>query len=261
MSDFLGNLAMKSLGLAPLVQPRPLSPFEALPAEGALAGRLAAERGAEPVEFETESTARPRPAAPRLFHPTPFTSAPFEEARHALTPAFEGARHASRVPLPEAHPAPLRTSQPAALTPAFEGARHASRVSLPAAQPAAFTPVFEGAQHAVPLPAPLSPSPAPPAPERAVAASESQAEPSHGRRALTPVIEQIKASPAPSKTVAAKAESPAERTEPAPTISVTIGRVEVRAAITPRVSPEGRRERRAVLSLDDYLRKRSGGKP
>ncbi len=51
MSDFLGNLAMKSLGLAPLVQPRPLSAFEALPAEGALAARLAAERPAEPAEL------------------------------------------------------------------------------------------------------------------------------------------------------------------------------------------------------------------
>jgi hypothetical protein len=261
MSDFLGNLAMKSLGLAPLVQPRPLSPFEALPAGGAFAGRLAAESQAGPVEIltgvineghpapvevpsarlgrlnmprapvERSEGAQPvavsvPPVMPQAEAPGPDLGrapAPFEEVQPASTPAFEGARHA--VPPSDLHPAPVRAAQ------------H-----------------IEGAQPvAVPPPSPL--------PERAVAVSESQAEHPHMRRALTPVVEQIKASPGPSKTVAAQAESPAAPAEPAPTISVTIGRVEVRAALTPRPSPEGRRERRAAPSLDDYLRMRSGGKP
>ncbi len=262
MSDFLGNLAMKSLGLAPTVQPRPLSPFEALPAEGALAARAkrAADRPAEPLELETESDARLSPAAPRPVQPAAFTSAATEKARDEGEPYAVGARHAPRAPLL----APARASQPTIVTPTpqpslesvSEGTKQSPLTGLrPTPSP------LVGALNAVPLPAPPPPLPAPPLPARPVAApaDEDEAEPPHRRRTVTPLVEQIKASSAPNR--AAEAEGPAERAEPAPTISVTIGRVEVRAALTPHPAPERRVERRGAPSLDDYLRMRSGGKP
>ena len=258
MSDFLGNLAMRSLGLAPLVQPRPLTAFEALPAEGALAAR-AAERPAEPMELETESTAWPRPAALSPDQPAALTPAPLEV----------GARRASRAPELETQPAPVPASQSAALTPApndgarDEGERHAvvaqqaSRMPQPAARQASQATMETQAVASLQAPAlPARPVAAP--------ASEDETEAPYRRRALTPAVEEIKAGPIQGKPIAPQAESLAERAEwapAAPTINVTIGRVEVRAAVSPRLSPEPRTERRRAPSLDDYLRARSGGKP
>ena len=272
MSDFLGNLAMKSLGVAPLVQPRPLSPFEALPAEGALAARAkrAAERPAEPIELFTEVVDGARPERPLTPGPSAARSGRFGDPFAARVPGADverldedqpasllqpavGALRAA--PQPESEPGPHPASQPAALRPApLDGAQQA--VPQPAALPA--TQLAAETQQVV-----SSQAPAPPARPVMAPASEDQAEALHRRRALTPVVEEIKSGPIQGRAFSAQAETQAERAEraTAPTISVTIGRVEVRAAIAPRAAPEPRRERRATPSLDDYLRARSGGKP
>jgi hypothetical protein len=46
---------------------------------------------------------------------------------------------------------------------------------------------------------------------------------------------------------------------PAPTIHVTIGRIEVRATPAPASAPPSRPKPAPTMSLDDYLRQRNGG--
>jgi hypothetical protein len=53
---------------------------------------------------------------------------------------------------------------------------------------------------------------------------------------------------------------PAVRAEPPPTIQVTIGRIEVRAA-PPEPAPAKRAPRPPLMTLDEYLRQRRGGTP
>jgi hypothetical protein len=53
------------------------------------------------------------------------------------------------------------------------------------------------------------------------------------------------------------ASRPEERQ--APTIHVTIGRVEVRAATPAATAPSAPRRQPAVLSLDEYLKQRGSG--
>jgi hypothetical protein len=267
MSDFLGNLAMKSLGLAPLVQPRPLSAFEALPAGGALSA--ATQRPPEPADLPTEVVSDERAEHPstgsgrlgrsdtRASHET--LSVP---RAHGERPDKVQGVTVSMSPVePQAEAPILAAITPAAVEEAPHGTSQAAplpapqRAPVPASSPA--TPPAGEAQRLVPQPTPVQTVAAP--------AREGQAEPPSPRRLLTPRVEQIRPGPAQAETkaVAAPAKSPAERAElaTAPTISVTIGRVEVRAALTPRPSHEGKGERRAGLSLNDYLRLRSGGKP
>jgi hypothetical protein len=45
----------------------------------------------------------------------------------------------------------------------------------------------------------------------------------------------------------------------APTIQVSIGRIEVKASLPPLASPRAPRPRGAVMSLEDYLRGREKG--
>ena len=55
---------------------------------------------------------------------------------------------------------------------------------------------------------------------------------------------------------------PAVRSEPVPTINVTIGRIEVRAVHQPAPArPPVAEPRAPLLSLDDYLKQREGERP
>jgi hypothetical protein len=47
--------------------------------------------------------------------------------------------------------------------------------------------------------------------------------------------------------------------EPAPTIQVTIGRIEIRATPPPASTPKRERSKPPVMSLDEYLRQRNQG--
>ena len=47
--------------------------------------------------------------------------------------------------------------------------------------------------------------------------------------------------------------------EPAPTIQVTIGRIEIRAAPPATVTPKGQDKKASAMSLEEYLHKRNGG--
>ena len=77
-----------------------------------------------------------------------------------------------------------------------------------------------------------------------------------------PIVAPQHALPRPSAFPAMKRELPlpAERNAPPPTVRVTIGRIEVRAALPtpPTATREPPRPRRPALSLDDYLKRRNG---
>ena len=268
MSDFLGNLAMKSLGLAPLVQPRPLSQFEALPAEGAFAGRLAAEGRAAPADLLTEAVRDTRPERPMLRMSVEGRSAPFDTPPAVSVPRAQVEHPAPVQPLavsvPQvasqadtSGPALQRTpapNSPAELTPASLG--HPQPRAMPAPE------LFERSSWTSPRPTPAPQLAGPPsasAPLTETLASDSHTAPPARRTVLRPVIEQIRPSPP-----AASAESRTQPTESVPTVSVTIGRVEVRAALSPEASARraaAGAKPAASISLNDYLRLRSGGKP
>ncbi|BAZ37706.1 hypothetical protein NIES4101_36290 [Calothrix sp. NIES-4101] len=65
----------------------------------------------------------------------------------------------------------------------------------------------------------------------------------------------------PQVSVVKKLQPVPEKTETTPTINVTIGRIEIRATTTTPASPSTKpREKPAVMSLEEYLRQRGGGK-
>jgi hypothetical protein len=55
--------------------------------------------------------------------------------------------------------------------------------------------------------------------------------------------------------------APARISAGPPTIKITIGRIDVRAVTAPSVAPRSSSGHRPGLSLDDYLKQRSGGRP
>lgn len=66
----------------------------------------------------------------------------------------------------------------------------------------------------------------------------------------------VRSAPLPAAVDAPTNEAPA----PAPVIEVSIGRIEVRATQTPAAAPAPVRRAAGALSLDDYLRRRGGGR-
>ncbi len=117
MDDFLGNLASKSLGLAPILQPRPMSRFEPWPTNGVLEtahrsldAPLETERVIDRVETGW-STLRRENAAPVQARPDPL----HYEPRHHDDEAPP--RAPTLQPFPPSEPKPAVTQQ-AALMPA-----------------------------------------------------------------------------------------------------------------------------------------------
>jgi hypothetical protein len=279
MSDFLGNLALKSLGLASLVQPRPLSPFEALPTGGALAKRAAAEHSAESAPVESETMVWPRPSASAM----PVEPAGIDSAQRPPAPRAQAVAGLRLEPVAEETQSRLPPTPPPLRRAAAQLVANPALASGPEAERAPEAPVrsarppqriWPARLEVEPAPLPETPPPArahspenrgtPVAPVSAAsvkddAAKEIESRPvtAAPRPVLTPIIERIKAGPAHDQAQTATAAPNA----PAPTITVTIGRVEVRAA-PPAASARRVVEKPGpVLSLEDYLRLRSGGKP
>jgi hypothetical protein len=91
---------------------------------------------------------------------------------------------------------------------------------------------------------------------------DDEAESNAGRHALRGRQEPAAFEPQPTRRVArqtqARDASRARAVEAAPTINVTIGRVEVRATQGPSPAPRRTEVAAPRMSLDDYLRRRSG---
>jgi hypothetical protein len=237
MSDFLTRLAQRSLGAAPLIAPRLPGLFT--PLEESPAGNFADTITA--TDAAANSTHAVRAAAPRMTaRAEPASSEPRADVHPAQAPPVPPVPDAASAPAPAA---PIDNTQARVDSP---------RVPLVKAAPAngqAATPllVTPPAPHPV---APLPPSISPRKPETAAATEER----------WSPLLPQrnteTAASPPAWRDGAAAGDA---GTTPAPTVHISIGRVEVRANIaTPPAAPRPRAAREPALSLDDYL-KRGGG--
>ena len=305
MSDYLGNLAARSLAQAPRVEPRLPASFEApRPALGLFVGAGAGETDTDevpspPIELNAQ-TLRPSAQPPPRFAlaPTPpadpvVSGPPWQDTLHNVAMSFERllgrppvAAMAPTVPFVPASPAqrlatpanavaePVSSSLASPPQPHVDARRHFEEAVQPVSAAVPALPLRSIRGDAVP---PRSERPerrlVPSDPDitgtrHAVAADSlrpsalSRAASGDGRTAPPPVPPQMLAQPrgVPSvesaRSVLGGHGVPAES---APTIQVTIGRVEVRAVHaspgppSPRATPEASR-----LSLEDYLQERDG---
>ena len=225
MSEFLGNLAARALGLSAVARPRP-SIFEP---------RRAAP---EPLALEPETVSVPAPAGAE--------EAPRAPTRPKRPEAATDAESQVRQPTPsaatEAEAQPVR-----ALTAEVPVARTRARAAPPPRERP--TQAESGAEKTVAAPgAARSPGPAKMPAETTIATAPSPRPTSAAPRSSLPVKPSF-----PARV---------ERETRGPTVRVSIGRIEVRA-VKADEPPEPRKTPRPAprISLDDYLgraRERAG---
>lgn len=266
MSNYLSQMATLAVNRAPVVQPR-------------LASRFEGSVGAAPAEDMQEQVAQPPASRP--------AAAPAEIPTAAKTPQREQA--AAPIPVPVAQPtAPLLQSQPGALprpsvsepvapaTPVVEPQRlvqelireriHEQPLLVPASAPQGSAPTrsesliiekhsehsFTEIHHemAAPIAAERQPATAKDGSKQEAPATLATPPQIHTRIAVRePIMQSALRQPA----------STTEPNSPAPSIQISIGRIEIRA--TPASSsalPKAQAAKSATLSLDDYLKQRKG---
>ncbi len=284
MSRFLSDLLARSFAPSPAIQPRLASRYE--PASGAPSASAAPAFTEEHVESiapsfpeASLSTLRsmsisPRPAAATEPAPTasgaplpparaisdfaipdflPRSAVPFGSAPSPRPPAPGASRMPEEAAKPESdrRPPPLATTPPRTLPSRVEDAVH------PGDSSPAFPSLFFPRRDPRPSRAPFAPA-------------SPEAEPRPPAAPTTsfpgPVTAPVPSSPAPPllsppstppsvSSVASPESSPA----PAPSIQVTIGRVEIRAAPPPPAPARPAASapaRRPALPLEEYLRRR-----
>lgn len=249
MSDYLGNLAAKSLAPAPALQPRLASRFEPL-------APAAPELRAAPAFLEETVTelASPPPAPIPVHIESPSPSPPGRgsqgvrprraersEERHAHEATAEKVSEDS--PQPVTKPASARRRVPAPVE--AEPERVQSAVAGRSVQS------FEVSPPDTPV-RPLLP------PWERRPGGEGQREfrpetPRHQESSIPQL--QPRVTLAERQPFAPQRESPA----PEPVIHVTIGRIEVRATAAPKGPARERPAARPAVDLDEYLRQRSKG--
>ena len=252
MSDFLGNLVARSLAPAAQISPRLPSAFEPPQSSGFQAGV------APWLEGDGGDGAQDRVGS----MPAALASVPRSEGR----PQSAAPEPGSRLPADHATgPPPYRGRQiPPGAHPRAETVA-SDAPPEPSSLPGPGQPLPEsraGEPGAAPGPArPMPVEPATPGRETLpleMPPLDAQAPPTHQR---APIVARPRTRLAqPAGPVPAEGEQPASRPESPSTIRVTIGRVEVRAVMPPlQEAPPPRHPPR--LSLDDYLKQRSGGSP
>ncbi len=244
------------------------------------------------IHQEVESKAEPQPAAPRRRDISrtadkPLSSSkPFAPPKSARPVTGEALR-----PLNERPPESLRPTLAAAADkakgnePLLPAANESGqRVSpLPAiasveqveAMPQKKNPAAEKVSPPNPLrPSSAAPFPLPPIEmERRQAVVERIVEPSEKQQSTPAPLSTLIPKPGEGRAAVAVKAQPnlirpsapdkvaAEVSQPETIINVTIGRIEVRATPAQPSRPERHRSAPQVMTLDDYLRKRSGGNP
>lgn len=225
MSDFLTRLAQRSMGAAPLIAPRLPSLFA-------------------PVEESPNSNAAD-------------TTAVTDAAQSAtLAPPSLQSRTIGRA---DSATDELRAPQRSTATEAVLAARIAS--TSPRVE-ATLIPLVKATQaHAQPTPPLLTPdAPQPAAPLKPPTAARTQDKTAAAPEPFLPLLPQRTAESAgPFAASAAPPVGVDIGTPPAPTVHITIGRVEVRANIAaPPAAPRPRTASQPALSLGDYLKRGAG---
>jgi len=290
-TDFFSHLLDRALEQAPVLQRRRPSLFEPTDAAGvspALMGKAGGYGEEEPTaEMELwevrdapafqPTTAMPRRAAARSVMPIPestgLDSVRAEEPMRPVTPTGSEARQESRRETTppsrpaQATPQSVRVVASSVVETIVEKEVEKPWPAIRSAHPS------EGRTITPVVVAPLSPSPVRPV----VVPTSRRDQPSETRATPREVSRKREMEAASARPAQAAAPSSAplphlpfpvvrspsvpvrEAPPPAPTIQVTIGRIEVRA--TPPAAAPARAARSATprLSLEDYLRSRSGG--
>lgn len=227
MNDFLTRLAQRSMGAAPLIAPRLPSLFA--PAE------------------ESNSNVADSTAGADITHRTMLVSPPVASSTAARN------MHASIEPQPPVHQSHRSTGPEAALAPVPAARTESVAPRAESTLTTLVQTVHERIQ-AAPQLDPVASCP--------TAAAEPLLTPrkQDDRAAAEPwklLLPQRKAEPAAAfPAVADTPVSTDTGTPPAPTVHITIGRVEVRANIaTPPAAPRPRATTTPALSLGDYLKR------
>jgi hypothetical protein len=267
MSDYLGNLAAKSLAPAPALQPRLASRFEPLaPAAPELregpafleetVTEIAAPK-ASPVRTEIRPAHRdPAPADVQSVEPSPPGLLSPRERRNVIKEKQELAVEPVTKPERVRSVVAKRNVQPSETSPPGPLSRKEGRDLAEAA-----VVNRDRLQPLTVVPAPSRQDvPVTPSRERGPGGEASQAErPEHHRpqESLSRMIPQLQ----PRVTLAERQPFVPQRESPAPepVIHVTIGRIEVRAAAAPKAPARERPAARPAVDLDEYLRQRSKG--
>jgi hypothetical protein len=251
MSDFLGNLVTRSLAPAAQISPRLPSLFEPPQASGIQAGVAPWQEG-ESSEGEQDG-ARPAaapPAAPRLRgRPQSAVSVPRDGSLPddvTAPPPYRGRQIPPAAPLSVETVAAELAPEPSSLPGPVQSLSEPRADRGGAAEPAKPVPV----EPAMPGRETLPPETPPPA---------AQALPT--REGATIVARPRTRLAQPAEPVPAEGKQPVSGPESPPTIRVTIGRVEVRAVMPPAPEPAPPPRHAPRLSLDDYLKQRSGESP
>ncbi len=256
MSDFLSRLAQRSLGTAPLIAPRLPSLFAPFEHEGA-ARDISSLISQNASGTDDALSISPQPALPLSLR------VPRAEGGNAKAP---NAVYASPLPFTgegektaayNKPDVPQRKSDDAA----FTSVAHMSAQPLPNPSPARGEGLVPGdTQNSVPTSnsgftadaskyAPTSSFPSPLAGEGV------------GEREQPPLVPANKMNSSETPAPSAFAADMADRHgSAAPTIHISIGRIEVRANTAPPPASRPRTEPKPTQSLADYL-KRGGGKP
>ena len=236
MSDHLSNIADKSLNMVPVVQPRPVSLFEPVHAEGVLGARYRFSEGApdelsDSEEIQTAEMGSITAARSQTQRHQPNTNSVIDPFKAPTSTTPESAPRDQPDRLPQSV---MEFSETIRDTTAAQSSSRATRTQR------------EFVQDDLPTAKPLP-------------AGEQR------RPRVKPYIERA-AIDFRGIPVSQRSRTPSFRTtetmsiQPSPgrTIQVTIGRIEVRAA-TPPASSQKQRPAPKTLSLDEYLGKHNGG--
>jgi hypothetical protein len=280
--SYLDNLVARHLPETAVIQPRPVSLFEPWPGTAPLFPA--------PVTGEEETAVSPPAAHPLPRSQTPPIPSPTMRAAQqpaSPTPAPPAPQTALPPPLPptptlrptspelarQPRKQPPVNDAPAAIQPALP-----RQPALTPATPVNVTPASSPHQAA---PQPAKETPTPFIIREQITLLKSMTEMSASSTPmLVEIVREQPIQPLPLVTAAPAAIRPEQikpfipangrsanhqppvtpPPEPAPTVQITIGRIEVRATPPPPAKAEQKQPRTPVLSLDDYLRQRNGGR-
>ena len=247
MSDYLNSLVTRTLGLAPVVQPRPASLFEPVASAGVVS---------DPA-FEVSENVATQPVAVPSQH---VAHEPFAVPVRASERAVESAAPLTVVPT-QALPVSVL---PSGVTPAetfleedWERSREVrdQELSPLPGETDSLTSATETRRH--------QPTSTLIKPEVRIVSQTANREPVQST-VTTPPLEPVISNSTRPDTVARSRELNAQAAEPAEapeTVVVTIGRVDVRAIFAPpQAAPRPTRTQPQPLSLDEYLKQRSEGR-